>query len=286
MRSHRLAAAAAVAAIVLTGLTACQDPDEANADNTPALAAPPTEQLAAARQPPPQAHGVPRMGTAELLHALAAQPVKWRTARISYEMRLPETTIRTAGDIRYTPDGHLESRTDTSVSSLGAYGNIETIYTGGTYYFAVPDITPDGKYAVVDPQSPSSPFGPAFARFTEQPDPLSTLRGLRGGFRRLEYVGPARLYGDPVAHYRLTLDIHATWRARELEAMAAGVPAGTRVTYQLWFDRLRRPCKITFRVGRISVRAEFDEWGKRVHVVRPAASELVSGLGAPAGGTA
>lgn len=61
--------------------------------------------------------------------------------------------------------------------------------------------------------------------------------------------------------------------------MAAGVPSGTRVTYQLWFDRKHRPCKVTFRVGRVSVRAEFDEWGKPVHVVRPTPAQVVSGLG-------
>jgi hypothetical protein len=286
MRSHRLTAAVVVAAIVLAGLTACQDPNEANAANTPALAAPPGQQLAAAGQATKQAHDVPRMGRAAVLRALAREPYRWRTSRMNYELRLPGTTIRTAGDVRYTADGGLEARTDTSVSSLGAYGNIEMIYIGDKYYFSVPLVTPDGKYAEIDPQSPSSPFGPVFARYTQQPDPLYTLRGLRGGIRGLEYVGPARLYGDPMAHYRLTLDLHATWRARDLEAMAAGVPVGTRVTYQLWLDRKHRPCRVTFRVGHASVRAEFDRWGEPVHVVRPPRGQVVSGIAAPADGTA
>jgi hypothetical protein len=268
MRARQATASALGAILLVGGLSGCATSEVADASNTPALAGPPStaKPRAVAKQATTHPRRAAPMTRIEMLRALSDLPRKKRSVHLAVELRTRALTITGDGTMSYSPtDPAMElEMAGSSVSS----DYVEVVAVHGLFFFAIPGVVPDGKYARIDPMSPTSPMGPDFAKLSGQLDPLSALLALHDGFRGMHYTGRGTVYGEAMTTYSLTVDLRAGAASRGVR-----VPA-TTVTYHLWFGSQRLLRKETVQIDGVKVTVEYDRWGEPVHISQPAPSEM------------
>jgi hypothetical protein len=265
MRHRSLTVAVTGVLVLLAALTACADPDEPNASNTPALADSPATRVVS-----DQEAAVPRMSPAAVVKALRKGPEKKRWAHLDIELRTRGITVTGKGAMSYSrrnPQIELEM-----AGSCVCVSNVETVVSDGIYYFSFPSM-PEHQFVRLDPRSPDSPLGPDFATISDDLDPLASLLAMRPAFGKVRYVGPGTLYGHAMAEYTLMVDPRA---ARAARGLSFPVRRGARPwAYHLWFDRAGLLRQLTVKVPGLQLRSEMSQWGKRAHIRAPKPRDLV-----------
>lgn len=115
--------------------------------------------------------------------------------------------------------------------------------------------------------------GAAAARMHEDVDPLRALLRMEDGLTGVEHVGAAEVDGEPLGHYRLTVDhTGEDVTAGGLAAAAEGVVYDVLVDGS---DLLRRFTWTTPRGNRVT--HDFTGWGDPVEITAPPADQVVQG---------
>lgn len=128
------------------------------------------------------------------------------------------------------------------------------------------------QFVEYDLTDPNSPVG---AELVEQFDPTSMADTFQEGITSAAYLGEEDVDGEPMEHYRVTLD--ATSLVDEAD-LPGGTPseASEDVTFDLWFDgegMLRRQTAGFGATGG-GVEQSFDNWGEPVDIQAPPKSQI------------
>jgi lipoprotein LprG len=170
-----------------------------------------------------------------------------------------------------------------SMPQMGA-GRIAMRYVDQMIYMQMPGITPPGKFVAIDPKDQNSPLTKSFAGYTDQLDPMSSVRSMESAVTGADRVAQGSLHGVSVDHYRVVVDTEKMLKKlgkRAQQAQQAGMPK--TLTYDMWLDDQFLIRKMSFDFGGTSVQMLLSKWGEPIAVQRPAAGDIVSAPGAHKG---
>lgn len=112
--------------------------------------------------------------------------------------------------------------------------------------------------------------GAAAGRMHEDVDPVEALRRMQAGLTEVEHVGAAEVGGEPVTHYRLTVD-HT---GADVTASGLGMPA-EGVVYDVLVDASGLLRRFTWTTpGGNAVTHDFTGWGEPVAITAPPADRV------------
>ncbi|CAA9349063.1 MAG: hypothetical protein AVDCRST_MAG34-1636 [uncultured Nocardioidaceae bacterium] len=187
------------------------------------------------------------------------------------------------GDVEYGPGGP-EGRFTLSVPAMGT-GEITALLVDHTLYVAVPGMTQPGQYFKVDKELLAGLGGPGHAKGMDDHHSMSpevVLAAIEAGIKKVETLGAETVGGEPVEHFRLTLDpqgaAEALGLADKLDAVTkesgeSGVPDS--LVADVWLDAEDRLRQFDIEVEGATVHLELSKWGEPVDVEAPAAKDLV-----------
>ena len=274
MRVTRLAAGA-VAALMMTGLTAC------GGGGTPAADAPSSAVASAgsssAASSPSAAESPSGYDAQELLAAMKAAVAENKTSHITMDLNGGGQSMTGDGDISY--EGESSSmQLELKAPQLGK-GTIEMRMIDGIVYMAMPPMTPKGKFIKFDTNDPNSPFG-QLGGLTGG-DPLSSFEAFDAGLKKVDYVGQESVDGEDMDHYVLTVDARKAAKAQGMTSMPQGMPK--TVDYDLWLDDQDLMRRMEFDMGGGGMTMTMSDWGEPVTIKAPPKSAVMKMPGAAAG---
>ena len=172
------------------------------------------------------------------------------------------------GDVRYRGAG-----SDLRMTMQMPTGRTEMRLVDGKLYLSMPPMTPAGKFLEVDPNEAGGPFAGMFAGIDRQLDPASTFGAFEKGLRKVDYLGEETVDGEPMGHYRLTVDTRTGLRALG-QQVPGGVPR--TMTYDLWLDRKDLVRRLRMQLSGLSMDMAMSRWGEKVRVTAPPPSAVIS----------
>ncbi len=202
---------------------------------------------------------------ASIRHTMAT----YRSAHVS--MRMSGTsTITASGAVRYTSRGP-QMKMRMRMPSLGVK-TVQMRLVGGKVYLAMPPLTPRGKFVLLDPSDPNNPYASSVAGLT-QLNPLRSFQAVEQALRKVRYVGRDTVQGEPMAHYRVTVDSRA---AAKITGQQLPTTVPRRITEDLWLDGKQRMRKMRLRELGMTVVSTVSDWGAPVHVRPPARANVLT----------
>lgn len=277
MRVTRLAAGA-VAALMMTGLTACAD-GAAPAADAPSSSSAVSSAGTSPTQSSPSASEEPSGYDAqELLAAMKAAVAENRTSHITMDINGGGQSMTGEGDVSY--EGKTSSmQLELKAPQLGQ-GTIQMRMIDGIVYMAMPPMTPKGKFIKFDTKDPNSPFG-QLGGLTGG-DPLSSFDAFDAGLEKVDYVGQESVDGEDMDHYVLTVDARKAAKAQGMTSMPQGMPK--TVDYDLWLDDQDLMRRMEFDMGGSGgMTMTMSDWGEPVTIKAPPKSAVMKMPGAAAG---
>lgn len=216
---------------------------------------------------PPDSHDLDvHQLAAAIQHAIST----YHSAHVTVRMTGGSTDLRAQGDVKYTSGGPL-MRMRMHIPSLGVRV-VKLLMVHRMVYLAMPPMTPRGRWVAVDPTDPNSPLGPSAGALSKI-DPMQSFRVVEKGVRKVRYLGPDPVQGDPAYHYKVTVSTRAA-------ARATGQPVNPLVprlvSYDIWLDGQNRMRQM--RLSELGVRMVSDvtKWGVSVHVQAPPPSRVLT----------
>ena len=195
-----------------------------------------------------------------------------------------ETThgLRTemTGDTRFDRaayQGRITLRTAPAGTGKAAWTNRgELRLVDGRAYLHVSGVVPKGKFVAMDLEGETSEVGGICACLFSQLEPTTTLRNMRLSLTGVDFLGREKKAGVSLEHYRLKANTEMI-----PGAVDAAHPATTR-TYDVWLDARHLMRRLAYSTVDKTVAVTYTDWGRRVHVQRPGARQilLMPGLGA------
>ena len=288
MRIRQALASLAVLAVAGGTLTACNGDNAATKADTPAL-----NGTASTRSPSTGATSRSAAATEDttgdttgdstgnatgsdghldrdgLIRAVTTEPFKAGSAHMTMTMS-GAMSVRAEGDVSYATSGP-EMRMTMSMAQMGG-GKMDMRVVDGIVYMTIPSVTPAGKFLKIDPNDKSNPMSKSFGSLSEQMDPLTSVRAMRSGVRKVTYVGPESVDGADADHYRVVVDSAAMFRAMKQQTVP-GMPAN--LTYDMWLDGHDLLRRMQFELAGQSVDMSMSKWGVPVSVEAPPASKVV-----------
>lgn len=280
MRIRQALASLAVLAVATGTLTACNDGTGATKADTPAL-----NGSASATDTPAAAAGSPTAGATSgqgggtgsgghldrngLIEAVTTGPFKAGSAHMTMTMS-GAMSVTAEGDVSYAKSGP-EMRMTMSMAQMGA-GKMDMRVVDGIVYMTIPSVTPAGKFLKIDPNDKSNPMSKSFGSLSEQMDPLTSVRAMKSGVRKVTYVGAESVDGVDADHYRVVVDSAAMFRAMKQQTVP-GMPKN--LIYDMWLDDHDLLRRMQFEVAGQSVDMSMSKWGEPVSVEAPPASKVV-----------
>jgi hypothetical protein len=268
MRIRQTLASLAVLAVATGTLTACNDGTGATKADAPAL-----NGSASAADTPAAAAGSPTAGghldRSGLIEAVTTGPFKAGSAHMTMTMS-GAMSVTAEGDVSYAKSGP-EMRMTMSMAQMGA-GKMDMRVVDGIVYMTIPSVTPAGKFLKIDPNDKSNPMSRSFGSLSEQMDPLTSVRAMRSGVRKVTYVGAENVDGVDADHYRVVVDSAAMFRAMKQHTVP-GMPKN--LVYDMWLDDHDLLRRMQFEVAGQSVDMSMSRWGVPVSVEAPPASKVV-----------
>ncbi len=271
MRIRQALATAAVLAAATGSLTACNDADTATKDPGAASSASASES---ASDDPTEAADDPgstddggHLDKDGLVEAITEGQRKAGSAHIAMKM---SGGISAEGDVDYQGSSP-EMQMSMKLPQMGA-GTMEMRFVDGIVYMTMPQVTPRGKFLKIDPNDKSNPMSKNFGSLTEQMDPLNSIKGMRAGVQDVEFVGAEEVAGDPVDHYRVTVDT-----AKMMEATGQKTVPGMpeTLTYDMWLDDKDLLRRMQFDLSGVKMDMLMSRWGEPVEVQAPPADAIV-----------
>lgn len=198
------------------------------------------------------------------------------TARVNMRLESGGSGFAAKGQIDYTTDPPSMSMS----MSMAELGNqkMEMRLVDGVMYMNMGALS-GNKFVAFDLSDPNSPLGDT-QELRDSMDPLKSLEGFDKGLEKVVLVGQDTIDGDPVDHYRLTVDTKAM--APEMQGQTADLPR--KLDYDLWMDAQDLMRKMTMDVPGSTVTMTMSDWGKPVSIKKPPAGQIadLSSLGGAA----
>lgn len=270
LRLRRTLAATAVAPLLVTGLVACGGDDEPTSASSSASSesgSSPSSDGASSSELQPGDSVEP----GDLVDRMTAGFDAITTAHTTMKLTGSMTgTLSGEGDVDYTGDSPAVSMT-LQAPSLG--GEMKTLLVDGVMYLNLDQIT-HGKYWKVDLSSPDSPLG----ALGDQLDPKSSLATLQKGMDSVTYVGQEDVDGQPLDHYRASVDSKALLDQMGPDASAGAGALPKTLTYDIWLDDQDRVTRLTSDLGSAGkLEMTLSDWGKDVSIEAPPADQVTEG---------
>jgi hypothetical protein len=269
----RRTAAAALVPLALATMTACGGDDSADSSSpsSPSVAsgtASESPEASPSTSPTPTAGQSvdPDRFLAMFERALEQE----KTAHLKMSMKGARVSMEAEGDVDYSDEPPAIAMT-LNGDQLG--DGTEVRMVDGVMYLKTPMF--GDKFLRMDLSDPNNPLGERFSRMF---DLRSVLDNFRSGLRSVTLVGEEDVEGEPMRHYRVTMD--------PSEAVGEADPSGSAtedvpetVTYDVWFDGdgLFRRMEADLGPDDGALTVVLSDWGADVTIEPPPSGE-VTGL--------
>lgn len=140
-------------------------------------------------------------------------------------------------------------------------------------YVSGAPFTPKGKWFAIDPSDSQNPMAQQFSGVIEGSDLNTTFDAFEAGLRDVEHIGPEEIDGEPVQHYRFSVDAAAAMKAQGKQVPSV-MPQGLAYDVYLTEDDLMR--RVGFEMSGVNAVIDATEWGEDVDVEAPAQEDIVS----------
>lgn len=261
----RAVAATAVAALVLTPLSACGSDEDApkSASGSSATQDPTSEPSTDAGEETPATSEI-RLTQANFTEVLRAALEESQSAHMTMKMG---SLMSLEGDVEYDGD-------DTAMAMRLKLGTGESggrmVFVDDTLYLQLPGMTQDGKWTELDSSHPT--LGKLVDQMT-QVGPGGSVDLIGKGLEKIEHVGEDEIDGTKVTHYEITVDTSAV-------ASSFGIPEGSSglastVTYDLFVTEDNLVRRVVADVQGQKLLLDVTDWGKDVDIEAPPAADVV-----------
>jgi len=166
-----------------------------------------------------------------------------------------------------------DDKTDVHSTTRGATGVLETVLVGDQFY--AKGLSADGPPWWHVDLTAKSADSQVLGGILAQADPARQLAALSDP-ESFELVGAAEIDGEPVAHYRLTVDA-----ATYYDKLGSQAPedAGT-INLDLWLDRTNRPLRTVTTSGqgvlRTTTTSTYTDYGAGTPVTPPPPGQVTT----------
>ncbi|GAB4005023.1 hypothetical protein GCM10028772_12300 [Nocardioides ultimimeridianus] len=156
---------------------------------------------------------------------------------------------------------------------------IEERFVDGAMYMQMPGATTGGKWIKVDLAQVSSMMGGS-GMSDALTNPLGLMDKMAGFIDSATYVGPDSVNGAAVKHYKMTIDLKAAM-AQMFPNLpgSASASIGSKADEDIWVDDQGRAVKTEVDFGTGSMTTVLSDFGKKVSVQAPPASQVTTAPG-------
>lgn len=268
--SLRTSAAAALAALLLGGLTACNGDDsgqdEPKAENS--IFSSPGEDEGDAPEAPAVGASMTREEVTDLLQAS-------NSAMTTAHMRM-ETTMSVSGQqTSITAEGDMQAKPLAMSMTMDMGGMaMEMRMLDETMYMKMPAGTPAGDKWIRMRFSDLGALG-MDALTDSLTDPTAMAQKAAKHLEDAEYVGEEDVDGVPAKHYRMTVDMDGLLKEMKIPATGAAQVPETAVQ-DVWIDDEGRMVKMVQDMGSMSKSTiTMSDFGKSFDVQAPPANQVM-----------
>ncbi|GAB3862903.1 hypothetical protein GCM10028801_29390 [Nocardioides maradonensis] len=156
---------------------------------------------------------------------------------------------------------------------------IDEMLVDGVMYMKAPQMSPSGKWIKLDIAQMSQMMGGS-GMSDALTNPLGLMDKMSSYITTATYVGPDTVSGASAKHYRMTVDLKAAMAKMfpNLPSSAAGnVPSSANE--DIWVDDQGRAVKTVVDFGTGSMTTLLSDFGKKVDVQAPPASQVTTAPG-------
>jgi hypothetical protein len=287
---RRGCAAAAVSALLVTGLSACGDkgasPFAGGATSAPATDAPTAATSSAA--PATSATGdAGQASGSDVSKDEMASIIKDAMGKIDTAHEKLTMDMDVSGrSMQMQAEADLRMQPMAMSMTMKMEGqSVHALVVDGAMYMKMPGM-PGGKWVKMDLKQLGAMLGGG-AMTDAMTNPLGLVEQMSSYITSSTYVGEESVGGATAKHYRMSVDLKAA-----MKAMAPNLPKGTAVPstsdQDLWIDDQGRVVKAVTDFGSGKVTAELSDFGKTVDVTAPPAGQVqtlpnVGGMGGMGG---
>lgn len=162
-------------------------------------------------------------------------------------------------------------------SSASSANGRSLIGIGSDRYLQYPGVTPAGKWLKVS-GSTNTPV----ITFKDV-NPVTMVVRFNKGLKTFTYVGPTKIAGVQVQHYKLTIDQQKYLKATGQGLGSANLGSAETLTEDLYLneDNTLRRVTLTLPGGVGNTQVDATNWGKPVTITAPQASTVVTSVQPP-----
>jgi hypothetical protein len=268
--TFRKAAVAVVLPLALSSLAACGSTSSSSTAGDPASTTPSSPTRSATHGSAGPARGT-TVNSVRFLAMVKAGAKSLTTAKFKMSMDISGQLV--------TADGALDMSGNTpamkmSMDLTGMGTPTDMTLIDGSMYIAVPGS--NGKFMKLDLSDPNGPLG-SLGNTVGGVDPKSLLDQMSPDvFKKVVYRGTAKLGGQQVRRYTVTLDTSAV-------PMLKGMPASSTaslpktMTYDLWLDGQGRMARFKMLMKTVlSMTMTYSDFGVPVNITAPSPSDVTS----------
>lgn len=281
----RNTAAAAVAALLVTGLAACGSGGDSNAsgpfggDSTSTSTTAPATDATTADSAATSAGTTAAVGSTissdQMQQILSKAVSSISTAHMTMDMDMSPTGqqmhVTAQGDLQYSP--LAESMT----MDMGSM-KMQMLLVDSTMYMKSSAIPSGGKWVKIDMKDMGSLGGTMSSAMS---DPLSMLDKMGPYIHNATYVGSDTVNGGAAKHYRISVDVAGMMKSMGMPT-SPSVQLPKSADEDLWIDDQGRAVKTQVDMGSMeSMTMVMSDFGKSVDIQAPPAGQVtqMSSLG-------
>lgn len=173
------------------------------------------------------------------------------------------SSVTVNADIRYLDDG-----TAMKMRMTQGPTTVEVILLGETMYVQQ---QPGGKYTKVDKNTPG--MGEVMSNFTNL-GPEASVEAMKGSIKSVDKVGSAKVDGEKLTKYRLTVD--TAGMTKLLGAAASTTDLPKTLTYTMYLDDEDLLRRADMEVAGQKLVLKVSDWGKPVDIKAPPAAKIAA----------
>ncbi|HWU20695.1 MAG TPA: DUF6612 family protein [Nocardioides sp.] len=277
----RRTSVSAVAALLVSGLAACgsggsDSPAAAGSSSTTSTTSAGTDTSPSAASSAP---GV-AAGTSISKADMTAVITKGIGAIDTAHETLTMNTSAGGKQVQMTGEADVQMKpmAMTMTMSLGG-AQVQERFVDGVMYMQMPGVTTGGKWLKLDVSQMSSMMGGSGVS-DALTNPLKMMDKMTGYITDATYVGADSVNGAAVKHYRMTIDLKSAMATMfpNLPSSATG-SIGSKADEDIWVDSQGRAVKTEVDFGTGSMTTVLSDFGKKVSVQAPPASQVTTAPG-------
>ncbi len=279
MRIRRTLAAVAVVTLSSTTLVACGGGGTESTSSSSDAASEQASDAPTTSEPSGEAESgdLEELDRDALVKAITQNTLDAGSAHLTMSMG-GANGLEAEGDVSYEGAAPAMVMTMTG-DSFGAGGSMEMRFVDKVMYLSIPQMTPAGKFIKIDPRDKSNPMAQSMGDLDKQMDPLSSVKAMQAGVKDVTLVGPETVDGTETNHYKVAVDTKKMLASMGGDQSAAAGALPAELVYDMWLDGDDLLRRMDFDFAGASTTMRMSDYGKRVDVLAPPASKIVTGPG-------